>query len=67
VQRHPVAQVTPWLLLAPVGAIALGIVYWGDRPGPRLWIGGAMVLGGVLIIAMRARQKQRPVAAVEEI
>jgi O-acetylserine/cysteine efflux transporter len=54
-------------LLAPVGAIALGIVYWGDRPGPRLWIGGAMVLGGVLIIAMRARQKQRPVAAVEEI
>ena len=67
VQRHPVAQVTPWLLLAPVGAIALGIVFWGDRPGPRLWIGGAMVLGGVLIIAMRARQKQRPVAAVEEI
>ncbi|WP_156640835.1 DMT family transporter [Noviluteimonas gilva] len=67
VQRHPVAQVTPWLLLAPVGAIALGIAFWGDRPGPRLWIGGAMVLGGVLIIAMRARQKQRPVAAVEEI
>ncbi|KGQ20063.1 DMT family permease [Lysobacter dokdonensis DS-58] len=67
VQRHPVAQVTPWLLLAPVGAIVLGIVFWGDRPGPRLWIGGAMVLGGVLIIAMRAMQKSRPVVAVEEI
>ena len=61
------AQVTPWLLLAPVGAIALGIAFWGDRPGPRLWIGGAMVLGGVLIIALRATQKLRPVAAPEEI
>ena len=57
VQRHPVAQVTPWLLLTPVLAIVLGMLFWGDRPGPRLWIGGAMVLGGVLIIALRARAK----------
>jgi O-acetylserine/cysteine efflux transporter len=41
-----VAQVTPWLLLVPVLAVALGIAFWGDRPGPRLWLGGAMVLGG---------------------
>jgi O-acetylserine/cysteine efflux transporter len=67
VQRHPVAQVTPWLLLAPMGAIVLGMVFWGDRPGPRLWIGGAMVLGGVLIIALRAMQKMRVVAPAEEI
>jgi len=67
VQRHPVAQVTPWLLLAPMGAIVLGMVFWGDRPGPRLWIGGAMVLGGVLIIALRAMQKTRVVAPAEEI
>ena len=59
VQRHPVAKVTPWLLLAPVFAIALGIVFWGDRPGPRLWIGGAMVLGGVLVVALRALRKAR--------
>ncbi|WP_363800615.1 DMT family transporter [Lysobacter firmicutimachus] len=59
VQRYPVAQVTPWLLLVPVFAIALGIAFLGDRPGPRLWIGGAMVLGGVLAIALRTLAKSR--------
>lgn len=67
VQRHPVAQVTPWLLLAPVGAILLGMAFWGDRPGPQLWFGGAMVLGGVLIIALRALAKQRPLPPGEEL
>lgn len=67
VQRHPVAQVTPWLLLAPTGAIVLGMVFLGDRPGPRLWIGGAMVLGGVLIIALRAMAKLRALPAAEEL
>ena len=57
VQRYPVALMMPWLLLVPVLAVALGIVFWGDRPGPRIWIGGAMVLGGVLIIALRQRFK----------
>lgn len=65
VQRHPVAQVTPWLLLVPVLAVALGIVFWGDRPGLRLWIGGAMVLGGVLIVALRAIAKSRTMPASE--
>ena len=66
VQRHPVAKVTPWLLLVPVFAIALGVAFWGDRPGPRLWIGGAMVLGGVLIIALRSLAKSRtPVPATD--
>lgn len=63
VQRHPVAQVTPWLLLAPVLAIVLGVLVWGDRPGPKLWIGGAMVLGGVLAIALRSWQKTRQAVA----
>ena len=65
VQRHPVAQVTPWLLLVPVLAMGLGIAFWGDRPGPRLWLGGAMVLGGVLIIALRAIAKARVIPASE--
>jgi O-acetylserine/cysteine efflux transporter len=67
VQKHPVAQVTPWLLLSPVLAIILGIVFWGDRPGPQLWIGGAMVLGGVLLIALRGMAKSRPVAVAEPL
>ena len=67
VQRYPVARVMPWLLLVPVLAMGLGIAFWGDRPGPRLLIGGAMVLGGVLLIAMRALSRQRPAPAAEEI
>lgn len=65
VQRHPVAQVTPWLLLVPVLAVGLGIAFWGDRPGLRLWLGGTMVLGGVLLIALRAIARSRPIAAAE--
>ena len=67
VQRHPVAQVTPWLLLSPVMAVLLGVWVYGDRPGPQLWIGGAMVLGGVLLIALRALAKSRPMPPAEEI
>ncbi|MBB5207586.1 DMT family transporter [Chiayiivirga flava] len=61
VQRHPVSTLTPYLLLTPVIAIGLGIMFWGDEPGPRLYLGGAMVLAGVLVISVRAKQKARPV------
>ena len=59
IQRHPVAQITPWLLLVPVFAVMLGVAFWGDQPGPRVLLGGAMVLGGVLVIALRAKVKSR--------
>lgn len=67
VQRYPVAQVTPWLLLTPVIAVGLGIAFWGDRPGPRLFIGGAMVLGGVLGVAVRALKKSRTMPMARDI
>lgn len=66
-QRHPVAQLTPWLLLTPLLAVGLGIVFWGDRPGPQLWIGGALVLGGVAAIALRALARSRPLPPAREI
>ncbi len=55
IQRHEVNRITPYLLLVPVLAVLLGIVFWGDRPGPRLLIGGGLVLAGVLWITLRAR------------
>lgn len=67
VQRHPVAKVMPWLLLTPVFAMGLGIAFFGDQPGPRLWLGGAMVLAGILVIALRSQAKARPVPAAEEL
>jgi len=59
IQRHEVNTVTPYLLLVPVLAVVLGIVFWGDRPGPRLIIGGSMVLAGVLWITLRMRFRRR--------
>jgi len=64
-QRHPVAQVTPYLLSAPVLATLLGIAVLHDRVGPRLWLGGAMVLGGVLAIALRNLTRTRPMPPAE--
>lgn len=59
VRRHGVSAITPYLLLAPLFAILLGVLVWGDRPGPRLLVGGALVLGGVLVIALRRRAPPR--------
>ena len=67
IQRHPVARVMPWLLLTPVFAMGLGIAFWGDRPGPKLWIGGAMTLGGILLIALRSQAKSRAAPVAEEL
>ncbi|QIK80449.1 DMT family transporter [Lysobacter sp. HDW10] len=53
VKRHPVAQLMPWLLLVPVITALLGVFLWGDQPGVRVWLGGAMILGGVFYIALR--------------
>ena len=57
VRQHPVAEITPYLLLAPVVGIGFGVLLWGDEPGWRLLVGAAMVLGGVLAVALRARSR----------
>ena len=66
VQRHPVATITPWLLLVPVLVTVSGIVLHGDRPGPRLLLGGAMVLGGVLGVALRGLATRRAAPVAED-
>lgn len=63
IQRHEVNVVTPYLLLVPVLAVLLGVLVWGDRPGPRLLIGGGMVLFGVLWITLRMRFRRRAAPA----
>ena len=59
VQRHEINRVTPYLLLVPVLAVAMGMIAWGDRPGPRLLIGGLLVISGVLWVTVRARYRGR--------
>ncbi|MFO7762415.1 MAG: DMT family transporter [Wenzhouxiangellaceae bacterium] len=65
IQRHEVNSVTPYLLLVPILAVVLSILLRGDEPGPRLLLGGAMVIGGVLWVTLRARYRKRPLPPVE--
>jgi O-acetylserine/cysteine efflux transporter len=65
--RHPVAKLTPYLLLTPLLASVLGILVRHDRVGSTLWLGGAMVLGGVLAIGLRNLRMARAPVAVEEL
>lgn len=59
VQRHPVPLLMPYLLLmTPLGAL-FGVLVWGDRPGPRLIAGGAIILGSILFITLRGRRRAR--------
>ena len=51
----------PYMLLMPVFAVIFGIVIWGDRPGVNLFVGGGLVLSGILYISLRSRAKA-PVA-----
>jgi drug/metabolite transporter (DMT)-like permease len=44
--------VTLAILFEPVGASTLGWVIFGERPGPLLLLGGAIVLVGVAIVAI---------------
>lgn len=62
VQRHEINTVTPYLLLVPVLAVALGVLIRGDQPGQRLLAGGGMVILGVLWVTLRARYRSRPAA-----
>lgn len=57
VQRHPVSAIMPYLLMTPLLGVIFGVVVWGDRPGVRLLIGGALVLAGIFVVTVRARRR----------
>lgn len=61
VQRHPVSSVVPYMLLMPLFAVVFSVWIWGDRPGLNLFLGGGLVLMGILYISLRSRAKA-PVA-----
>jgi O-acetylserine/cysteine efflux transporter len=52
VQRYEVSRTTPFSLLTPFIAIALGVAVLGDPVTGQLLIGGLLSLGGVVIVAL---------------
>lgn len=58
VQQHEVSKITPLLIIAPVIAVALGILFYGDELSPRIVFGGLLILGGVLVVSIRAKARR---------
>lgn len=56
-QRHPISSIMPYMLMMPLMAVIIGVIFWGDEPGWRLLLGGAFILLGVLMITLRTRRK----------
>lgn len=58
VQRHPIPQIAPFMLLAPVIASVAGVMFLGDSWSWRLIVGGALTLSGVLVITLREGRRR---------
>lgn len=59
IQRYEANLISPLTLMTPLATIALGVALLGDPFGPRMALGTAIALVGVLIIALR-RNRVRP-------
>ena len=53
ISRYPVSAISPLTTLSPVCSVALGVLLLGDALTPRILVGGALTLAGVVIIARR--------------
>jgi drug/metabolite transporter (DMT)-like permease len=54
--RYEANLISPLTLMTPLATIALGVAIFHDPFGPRMAIGSAIALIGVLIIALRRNQ-----------
>ncbi len=54
-QRYPVSLVAPLTLLATVFAVVFGVLLLEDNLTPRMLLGAAVTLGGVIIVLLRQR------------
>ena len=59
--RYPSGQVVPWVLLAPVVAMACSWALLGEAPGPAELGGAALLVAGVLVAqgTVRVRRRRR--------
>lgn len=53
VRAHPISRLAPLNVVSPILSVVLGVLILGDRLTGRGILGGALVLAGVLIIAIR--------------
>lgn len=56
ISRYPVTSLAPLTLLSPLFGVAFGITLLGDQLTPRMLLGGAVTLVGVLIVLIREKR-----------
>jgi O-acetylserine/cysteine efflux transporter len=56
--RNHVSKVMPVMLLLPVFTISSSILFLGEEPSPMIFIGAAVVIGGVSMIVITKDSKQ---------
>lgn len=56
-QRYPVTVITPLTLPTPLLAVGFVVLVYGTPVTPMMWLGGAITLTGVAIIALRTARK----------
>jgi drug/metabolite transporter (DMT)-like permease len=56
IQRYEATLISPLTLMTPLATIALGVLITHDAFGPRMAVGTALALAGVLVIALRRNQ-----------
>ncbi|MEM8771593.1 MAG: DMT family transporter [Pseudomonadota bacterium] len=66
IKRLPLSLVAPSVMLTTLIAVIFGVVLLGDPFGPRMVIGGALVLSGVGVVVLRNARKQEITAPLEE-
>ena len=54
---NPVSQVMPVMLLLPVFTIASSMFFLGEQPSPMIFVGAAVVIGGVSMIVITKDSK----------
>jgi O-acetylserine/cysteine efflux transporter len=65
-RRYPMDQIAPFALLMPVAGVALAALALGERPGPRELTGGAVIVTGLALVALRAPGRAGRVTPVRQ-
>lgn len=55
-----VSRTNALVAASPIGAVAVGMVLLGERPGPAVWLGVGLVVGGMILLTSEGRGGRRP-------
>ena len=67
VQKYEVNLLQPLTLMTPLATIFLGVLVTHDVLGPRMIIGAAIAMAGVLIVALRRDQLMAPLKRMRRV